>query len=173
MKLACFRQASFISIRHGLFVERISLWIKTGSLKYLSAKFEEKNMQRTLPIETRSRHVVFQTSSKRNEASGFTPSVSFPVLRLRGGTSGDEETWLCDICGKKLVSKRNLNVHMNSAHVSHPDYSCVTSSDGLLKWKCTVCGNYLSSKQRVISHLIKTHGRTNFLAQAQKQTLNS
>ena len=130
-------------------------------------------MQRTLPIETRSRHVVFQTSSKRNEASGFTPSVSFPVLRLRGGTSGDEETWLCDICGKKLVSKRNLNVHMNSAHVSHPDYSCVTSSDGLLKWKCTVCGNYLSSKQRVISHLIKTHGRTNFLAQAQKQTLNS
>ena len=55
-----------------------------------------------------------------------------------------------------LVSKRNLNVHMNSAHVSHPDYSWrVTTPDALLKWKFSVCGNFPSSKQRVKSHLIK------------------
>lgn len=62
---------------------------------------------------------------------------------------------------------------MNSAHVSHPDFTCVTSPDGLLKWKCSLCGNFLSSKQWVISHLIRTHGKTNFLEQEQKQTLNS
>ena len=85
----------------------------------------------------------------------------------------DNEKWLCEICGKSLVSKRNLDVHMDSAHASHPDFTCSTSPDGLVKWKCSLCGNFLSSKQRVISHLTKTHGKTYFVEQEQKQTLHS
>lgn len=110
---------------------------------------------------------------KENEAAEFIHSVNLPVLRLRGGANGDNEKWLCDICGKSLVSKRNLDVHMDSAHASHPDFTCSTSPDGLVKWKCSLCGNFLSSKQRVISHLTKTHGKTYFVEQEQKQTLNS
>jgi len=91
---------------------------------------------------------------------------------LRGGANGDEEKWLCNVCGKTLVSKRNLDQHMNSVHVNHPDFTCITSADGLLKWKCCVCNNLLSSKQRIISHLEKSHGKTN-LQQANKQTYNS
>ncbi len=113
------------------------------------------------------------TPWKEKQTAGFNPSVGQTVLRLRGGANGDEEKWLCDICGKALVSKRNLDMHKNSAHVSHPDFTCFSSPDGLLKWKCSLCGNFLSSKQRVISHLIKTHGKTNFSEQEHKQTLNS
>lgn len=111
------------------------------------------------------------TTCKEHPTTEFIPSVDVPVLRLRGGASGEEETWLCDICGKSLVSKRNLEVHMNSAHVSHPDFTYVTSPEGLPKWKCSLCGNLLSSKQRVISHLFRTHDKTNFPEQEQKQTL--
>lgn len=96
-----------------------------------------------------------------------------PVLRLRGGAGGDEEKWLCDICGKSLVSKRNLDQHVDSIHGNHPDFTCITTADGLLIWKCNTCNNFLSSKQRVISHLAKTHGKTSLLGQEQKQTLNS
>ena len=82
-----------------------------------------------------------------NQTVEFIPPPSLPVLRLRGGASGDEENWLCDICGKSLMSKRNLDQHMDSVHVSHPDFTCVKSLDGLLKWKCSICGNLISSKQ--------------------------
>ena len=62
---------------------------------------------------------------------------------------------------------------MDSIHVNHPDFSCVTTANGLLSWKCNVCNNTLSSKQRVISRLAKTHGKTNLLGQEHKQSLNS
>ncbi|PFX13893.1 hypothetical protein AWC38_SpisGene21989 [Stylophora pistillata] len=110
---------------------------------------------------------------KGNQPAEFIPSVSLPVLRLRGGANGDDEKWLCDICGKLLVSKRNLDVHMDSAHATDPDFTCVTLPDGLSKWKCSLCGSLLSSKQRVISHLIKTHGKTNLGEKEHQQTLNS
>lgn len=113
----------------------------------------------------------FNTTCKEHRTTKFIPSVGLSVLQLRGGASRDEESWLCDICGKSLVSKRNLDVHMNSAHASHPDFTCVTSPDGLPKWKCSLCGNFLSSKQQVISHLIRNRGKTNFLDPEQKQTL--
>ena len=103
----------------------------------------------------------------------LTGTEEIPVLRLRGGSGGDQERFLCEICGKILTSKRNLDLHMDSVHVSHPDFDCILSSDGLLKLKCGLCNNLLSSKQRITSHLVKTHGKTNLLGQGQKQDLKS
>lgn len=103
----------------------------------------------------------------------LTGTEEIPVLRLRGSSGGDQERFLCEICGKILTSKRNLDLHVDSVHVSHPDFDCILSSNGLLKWKCSLCNNLLSSKQRIISHLVKTHGKTNLLGQGQKQDLNS
>ena len=116
----------------------------------------------------------FSLSGGKN-GTELIPSVQhrLPVLRLGGGAGGDEEKWLCCICGKSLASKRNLDQHVDSIHVNHPDFSCVTTANGLLSWKCNVCNNILSSKQRVISHLAKTHGKTNLLGQEHKQSLNS
>ena len=99
--------------------------------------------------------------------------MELPVLRLRGGIGGDLEKFLCEICGKMLTSKRKLDLHMDSVHVSHPDFDCILTSNGLLKWKCSLCNNLLSSEQRIISHLVKTHGKTNLLGQGQKQNLDS
>ena len=96
-----------------------------------------------------------------------------PLLRLRGGAGGDEEKWLCETCGKLLASKRNLDLHMSSVHVTHQYFDCVMSGDGVFKWKCSLCGNLLSSKQRIISHLVTTHGKTNLLEQGTKQNLDS
>lgn len=117
----------------------------------------------------------FSLSGKENRTNKFIPSMGnrLPVLRLRGGAGGDEEKWLCDICGKSLVSKRNLDQHVDSIHGNHPDFTCITTADGLLNWKCNTCNNFLSSKQRVISNLAKTHGKTSLLGQELKQTLNS
>lgn len=119
-----------------------------------------------------TREAYFNLRAKKNQGSDIIRQEARPVLRLRGGANGDEEKWLCNVCGKTLVSKRNLDEHMNSVHVNHPDFTCITSADGLLKWKCCVCNNLLSSKQRIISHLEKSHGKTN-LQQANKQTYNS
>ena len=112
---------------------------------------------------------------KESQAFGhkLTGTVELPVLRLRGGAGGDQEKFLCEICGKILTSRKNLDLHMDSVHVSHSDFDCILSSDGLLKWKCSLCNNLLSSKQRIISHLVKTHGKTNLLGQGQKQNLHS
>ena len=71
----------------------------------------------------------------------LTGTAELPVLRLRGGAWGDQEKFLCEICCKILTSKRNLDLHTNSVHVSHPDFDCILSSDGLLKWKCRLCNN--------------------------------
>lgn len=119
-----------------------------------------------------TREPYFNLRAKKNHSTDNFGQEARPVLRLRGGANGDEEKWLCNVCGKTLVSKRNLDQHMNSVHVNHPDFTCITSADGLLKWKCCFCNNLLSSKQRIISHLEKSHGKTNF-QQANKQTYNS
>ena len=71
----------------------------------------------------------------------LTGTEEIPVLRLRGGSGGDQERFLCEICGKILTSKRNLDLHVDSVHVTHPDFDCILSSDGLLKWKCGLCNN--------------------------------
>ena len=62
---------------------------------------------------------------------------------------------------------------MASVHVSHLDFDCIMSDDGLLKWQCSLCSNLLSSKQRIISHLVKTHGKMNLLGQEHRQNLHS
>ena len=160
--LAAFKTAlTTLSFRDNFSAETISTSTRTLS----ELTIEEK------PCNNDGDGEDLNTTCKEHLTTEFIPSVGLPVLRLRGGASGDEETWLCDVCGKSLVSKRNLEVHMNSAHVSHADFTCVISPEGLPKWKCSLCGNLLSSKQRVISHLIRTHGKTNFLEQEQKQTL--
>lgn len=110
---------------------------------------------------------------KKSREFGSTRTVELPVLRLRGGAGGDKEKWLCEICGKLLMSKRNLDHHMASVHVSHLDFDCIMSDDGLLKWQCSLCSNLLSSKQRIISHLVKTHGKMNLLGQEHRQNLHS
>ena len=99
--------------------------------------------------------VISVYQGRRDGTAELTPSVRqrLPVLRLRGRPGGDKEKWLCGICGKLLASKRNLDQHVDSSHVNHPDLSCITTANGLLSWKCNVCYNFLSSKQRVISHL--------------------
>ena len=114
-----------------------------------------------------------ESSKKNARAFGSTPEMAPPLLRLRGGTGGDEEKWLCETCGKLLASKRNLDLHMSSVHVSHQYFDCVMPGDGVLKWKCSLCWNLLSSKQRIISHLVTTHGKTNLLEQGNKQNLDS
>ena len=116
------------------------------------------------------REIKKETQAFRYELTG---TVELPVLRLRGGAGGDQEKFLCEICGKMLTSKRNLDLHMDTVHVSHPDFDCILSSNGLLKWKCSLCNNLLSSKQRIISHLVKTHGKTNLSEEGQKQNLDS
>ena len=102
---------------------------------------------------------------------GRTPEMLPEVLRLRGGAGGDKEKWLCETCGKILVSKRDLDLHMGSVRVSHEDFDCVMS-DGVLKWRCSLCCNLLSFKQRIISHLITTHGKED-LVHGKKQNLQS
>ena len=78
---------------------------------------------------------------------------------------------MCETCGRILASKRNLDLHMSSVHVSHEDFDCVMS-DGVLKWRCGLCCNLLSSKQRIISHLITTRGKED-LEHRKKQNLQS
>lgn len=112
-------------------------------------------------------------SKKDNQAFGSTPEMTPQVLRLRGGAGGDEEKWSCETCGKLLVSKKNLDLHMSSVHVTHQDFDCVMSDDGVIKWKCSLCCNLLSSKQRIMSHLATTHGKTSLLKQGNRQTLYS
>ena len=114
-----------------------------------------------------------EIKEKKSREFGSTRTVELPVLRLRGGAGGDKEKWLCLICGKLLMSKRNLDHHMASVHVSHLDFDCIMSDDGLLKWQCSLCSNLLSSKQRIISHLVKTHGKMNLLGQEHRQNLHS
>lgn len=133
----------------------------------------KKNLSRVLfnhLTKDKAREIKEESQAFRYKLTG---TVELPVLRLRGGTGGDQEKFLCEICGKILTSKRKLDLHMDSVHVSHPDFDCILTSNGLLKWKCSLCNNLLSSKQRIISHLVKTHGKTNLLGQGQKQNLDS
>lgn len=67
--------------------------------------------------------------------------VDVLVLWLWGGVSGEEEIWLCDICGKLFVFKRNFEVYMNFVYVSYLDFIYVILFEGLFKWKCSLCGN--------------------------------
>ena len=130
-------------------------------------KWSKSNFSRVLFDCMRGRVARETQSFGRTYTSEMVPEV----LRLRGGAGGDEEKWSCDTCGKILASKRNLDLHMSSVHVSHEDFDCVMS-DGVLKWRCSLCCNLLSSKQRIISHLITTHGKDD-LEQGKKQNLQS
>ena len=144
--LAAFKTAlTTLSFRDNVLVETIAT--QALILEHSKLTIEEK------PCSSDGDGEDFNTTCKEHQTTEFIPSVGLSVLRLRGGASGDEESWLCDICGKSLVS------------------TIEEKPDGLPKWKCSLCGNFLSSKQRVISHLIRTHGKTNFLDPEQKQTL--
>lgn len=83
---------------------------------------------------------------KENEVVEFIYLVNLLVLRLRGGVNGDDEKWLCDICGKSFVFKRNFVVYMDFVYVSYLDFICVILFDGLVKWKCSLCGNFFFLK---------------------------
>lgn len=97
-------------------------------------KCSKSNFSRVLFDCTRGR------LARETRSFGCAPEMVPEVLRLRGGAGGDEEKWLCETCGKILASKRNLDLHMSSVHVSHEDFDCVMS-DGVLKWRCSLCCN--------------------------------
>ena len=78
-------------------------------------------------------HLTKYSSRNKGGKSVFqyklTGTVELPVLRLRGGTGGDQEKFLCEICGKMLTSKRKLDLHMDSVHISNPDFDCILSTN--------------------------------------------
>ena len=55
---------------------------------------------------------------KESQAFGYTckltGTVELSILRLRGGAGGDQEKFLCEICGKILTSRKNFDLHMDS-----------------------------------------------------------